>query len=83
MFRLDEYGVIKADYNRISGEHFDKSHVPPPAMTFAKNDALVPPAELRAVLAAEFEKQCRVLCFGPFPSWDEAQARLEEERELL
>ena len=52
-------------------------------MSFAKSDALFPPAELRAVIAAEFETQCRVLCFGPFPTWDEVQARLEDIRELL
>ena len=79
----DEYGVIKADYDRISREHFDKSYVPPPGMSFAKSDALFPPAELGAVLAAEFEKQCCVLCFGPFPSWEQVQARLESVRDLL
>ena len=79
----DEYEVIKADYDRISREHFDKSYVPPPGMSFARSDALFPSAELGAVLAAEFEKQCRVLCFGAFPKWDEVQARLESIRELL
>ena len=83
MLRSDEYAAIKADYDRISREHFAKSYVPPPDMSFAKSDALFPPAELRAVIAAGFEAQCRVLCFGPFPSWDEVQARLEEIRALL
>lgn len=83
MLRSEEYGVIKADYDRISREHFEKSHVPPPDMSFAKSDALFPVAELRAMLAAEFEKQCQVLCFGPFPPWDDVQARLEELRRLL
>jgi len=83
MLQSDEYGVIKADYDRISTEHFEKSYVAPPYMSFAKSDALFPPAELRAILAVEFEKQCRVLCFGPFPSWDDVQARLEEMRQLL
>jgi Nucleotidyl transferase AbiEii toxin, Type IV TA system len=83
MLKSDEYGVIKADYDRISRAHFEKSYVPPPEMSFSKSDALFPSAELRAVLDAEFEKQCRVLCFGPFPSWDGVQARLEELRSLL
>ncbi len=83
MLRSDEYGVIKADYDRISRAHFEKSYVPPPGMSFAQSDALFPPAELRTVIAAGFEAQCRVLCFGPFPSWDEVQARLEEIRALL
>jgi hypothetical protein len=83
MLRSDEYGVIKADYDRISRAYFEKSYVPPPDMSFAKSDALFPSAELRAMLAVEFEKQCQVLCFGPFPPWDHVQARLEELRELL
>ena len=83
MLRSEEYATIKADYDRISREHFDKSYVPPPGMSFAKSDAQFPPAELGAVLAAEFEKQCRVLCFGPFPTWAQVQARLESVRDLL
>jgi hypothetical protein len=83
MLRSEEYGAIKADYDRVSREHFPRSYTPPPGMTFAQSHALFPPPELRAILAVEFEKQCRVLCFGPIPTWDEVQARLEAIRELL
>ena len=83
MLRSDEYGVIKADYDRISTRHFPKSYVPPPDMSFAKSDALFPPNDLQAALGGEFETQCRVLCFGRFPAWDEVRARLEEIRSLL
>lgn len=83
MLRSDEYGAIKADYDLISKSHFAKSYVPPPDMTFAKSDAMFPPAELRAVLGSQFEAQCRVLCFGPFPEWDHLQASFERIRELL
>jgi hypothetical protein len=83
MLRSEEYTAIKADYDRVSREHFPKSYTPPPGMTFAQSDALFPPPDLRAILAVEFEKQCRVLCFGPIPTWDEVQARLEAIRGLL
>jgi hypothetical protein len=83
MLRSAEYGTIKVDYDRISREYFEKSYVAPPDMSFAKSDALFPPTELRATIAAGFEAQCRVLCFGLFPTWDEVQARLEEIRGLL
>jgi hypothetical protein len=83
MLRSEEYGAIKADYDRISREHFEKSYVPPSDMTFAKSDTLFPPVEIRVVIAAGFEAQCRVLCFGPFPTWDKVQARLEAIRVLL
>lgn len=83
MLRSDEYGTIKADYDRISRAHFPKSYVAPPDMSFANSDALFPPTELRAAIAAGFEAHCRVLCFGPFPTWDQVQARMEEIRDLL
>jgi hypothetical protein len=83
MLRSGEYADIKADYDRISREYFAKSYVPPPEMTFAKSDALFPPADLSTMIGAGFEAQCRVLCFGPFPTWLEVQARLEAIRELL
>jgi len=78
-----EYAEIKADYDRISTEHFPKSYVPPPDMTFSKSDALFPPDSLAAALSAEYESQCRVLCFGTFPSWDDVQGRLDAVRALL
>ncbi len=40
-------------------------------MSFAKSDALFPPVELRTAIAAGFESQYRVLCFGPFSRWDD------------
>jgi hypothetical protein len=52
-------------------------------MSFAKSDALLPLAELRAVIGTGFEAQCRVLCFGPIPSRHVVQARLEEIRGLV
>ena len=83
MLRSKEYAAIKADYDRISNEYFPKSYVPPPAMSFAQSDALFPAAELRETISSNFEAQCHVLCFGPFPTWDQVQARLEHVRHLL
>jgi hypothetical protein len=47
------------------------------------SDALFPPADLATQIGAEYERQCRVLCYGPYPSWVEIQAQLLELRELL
>jgi hypothetical protein len=52
-------------------------------MSFAQSEALFPTAELGATLGAEYERQCRLLCYGPFPTWDEVQARFQELRALL
>ncbi len=83
MLNSKEYGDIKTDYDRVSTEHFPKSYVPPPGMSFAKSDALFPPSPLRENLAAEFERQCKVLCFGPSPKWDDLQSKLDAIREWL
>jgi hypothetical protein len=83
MLRSDEYAAIKADYDRISREHFEKSYVPPPDMSFAKSDALFPTGPLQEAIAKVFAEQCRLLCFGPFPAWDVLQARLKEIRDVL
>jgi Nucleotidyl transferase AbiEii toxin, Type IV TA system len=83
MLRSAEYAAIKADYDQISTKYFPKSYMPPPEMSFAKSDALFPSGGLRASIAADFQAQCRVLCFGPSPTWDEVQARFEDIRSLL
>ena len=83
MLRSEEYAALKDDYDRISRQHFEKSYVPPSGMSFSESDALFPPNAIAGELAAEFERQCRLLCFGPFPKWDQVQNRFEELRELL
>jgi hypothetical protein len=83
MLASDEYAAIKADYDRISRGHFSRSYFYPDGMSFARSDALFPPAELSAAIGAEYERQCRLLCYGPYPEWAEIQARLEELRPLL
>ena len=83
MLRSDEYAAIKADYDRISRAHFDRSYFPPEGMRFATSDALFPSADLEPTLSAEYEAQCRTLCYGLFPSWADVRARLQELREVL
>jgi hypothetical protein len=83
MLRSNEYEIIKIDYDKVSSVHFPINYIPPPDMSFAKSDALFPKEDLKEVLAAEFEKQCRILCFGEFPTWGQVQKCLQEMRELL
>jgi hypothetical protein len=52
-------------------------------MRFASSDALFPPADLAQAISAEYQAQCKLLCFGPYPSWREVQDRLLALRELL
>jgi hypothetical protein len=83
MLKSAEYATIKADYDQISRAHFPKSYFHPQDMSFAKSDALFPPTKLAGVIGAEYERQCKVLCYGPFPTWSKVQARLDELRQHL
>jgi hypothetical protein len=83
MLRCEEYAAIKADYDQISRAHFPKSYFYPEGMKFAASEALFPPGGLVAVIREEYEGQCKMLCYGPYPSWAEVQARFSELKELL
>jgi hypothetical protein len=83
MLKSAEYDAIKADYDRLSRAHFERGYVYPDKMRFANSDALFPPAKLAATLSTEYISQCRLLCYGPYPSWTEVLDRFGELRELL
>jgi hypothetical protein len=63
--------------------HFPKSYFCPEGMSFARSDALFPSTDLAAIIGMEYENQCRMLCYGTYPSWTKVQARFMELRELL
>ena len=83
MLASDEYAAIKADYDAISRTYFPQSYFAPDEMSFERSDALFPESELAATIGHEYEFQCRQLCFGSYPSWDEVQARFVALRRLL
>lgn len=83
MLKSAEYDEIKTDYDRVSRQHFDRSYFFPEGMRFAASDALFPTSELEAPLKREYEAQCRLLCYGPYPSWQEIKARFLELRDSL
>jgi len=83
MLRSAEYAAIKADYDEISREHFPRSYFFPEGMSFAHSDGLFPPHDLAARIGPEYEAQCRMLCYGPYPSWDNVRARFLEMRDVL
>lgn len=83
MLGSSEYGEIKEDYERISREYFPAHYFCPDGMSFANSDAIFPDAQLAAVIGPEFERQCRTLCYGDYPSWDEVMERFEAIRSRL
>lgn len=83
MLRFAEYQEIKEDYERISLKFFKKGYVRPPRLSFADSAGIFPGADLRPRIAADYDEQCRTLCYGPHPSFDEVIGRFEEMRSLL
>jgi len=83
MLNSAEYATIKDDYDRISRAHFPKSYFCPDGMSFAKSDALFPTPDLAAIIGPQYEAQCQMLCYGPFPKWTEVQALLLNLRVIL
>ena len=83
MLKSGEYAAIKKDYDAVSREYFPRSYFYPEGMSFANSDALFPSADLAKAIGIEYEGQCKLLCYGPYPSWEEFQARFLEIRDLL
>jgi hypothetical protein len=83
MLASAEYAAIKEDYDRVSTIHFPQSYFRPDGLSFSASAALFPPPDLAAVLKAEYRSQCAQLCFGPYPSWRDVEARFQELRALL
>lgn len=83
MLKSREYASIKADYDHISREHFARDYIPPRGMSFADSEALFPLPALASQLEAEYERQCRQLCYGAYPSWSDVQRRFAGLRGLL
>lgn len=83
MLASSEYASIKEDYDRISRAHFDRDYFFPEGMSFANSDALFPPASIARAIARDYQEQCRMLCYGTFPSWPEVEARFDELRPNL
>lgn len=83
MLRSEEYGQIKADYDRISREYFPEHYFHPDGMRFANSDAIFPVGDLATTLGELYERQCELLCYGPFPTWESVQARFSAMRDVL
>lgn len=83
MLGSPEYQAIKEDYERVSLKFFKKGYKRPPGLSFAPSAGVFPVAEVRAQIVADYDEQCRTLCYGAYPSFDEIVGRFEEIRDLL
>lgn len=83
MLASAEYAAIQRDYEAISLAHFPRDYACPENKDFSRSDALFPPADLSARLGVEYAGQCRQLCYGSYPPWQDVLARFEALRALL
>ena len=83
LLQTDEYARIKDDYERVSLTAFPSSYFRPNDMRFAESDALFPLGDLRSMIATEYAAQCRILCFGDYPYWEEVEQCFNQLRERL
>jgi hypothetical protein len=61
----------EVDYDRVSREYFPKSYFYPEGLRFATSEALFPSENLAKQIVVEYDDQCKMLCYGPSPSWPE------------
>ena len=83
MLRTREYAEIRHDYDQKSRQFFPKSYRSPDGLGFSHSQALFPPDDLGRRLRRDYESQCRILFYGPYPTFDEVLAGFEELREWL
>jgi hypothetical protein len=83
MLKSEEYAQIKADYDRVSRAYFPDHYFYPEKMRFSASDALFPAEGLSKILGVQYEEQCKLLCYGPYPSWKQIMAQFDELRAYL
>jgi len=83
MLSSPEYDEITQDYDQISRRYFPKSYRAPRELRFSQSEALFPTRDLRREIARDYERQCEILFYGPYPRFDEVLAGFEEIRRWL
>ena len=83
MLKSNEYAEIKADYDRISRKYFPDYYSYPADMKFSNSDALFPSEEFSKAIGTQYNEQCKLLCYGPYPEWNEVMLHFTKLRHLL
>lgn len=78
MLATDEYRAIFDDCAEISAREFPTQHAMPDDRSFATSPALIPDDGLRAKLEADYEAECALLFYGPYPTFDQVLERLAQ-----
>lgn len=68
MLESPEYAAIRSDYKAVSLAYFPDHYFEPDGQRFKNSAAIFPSTELARVLGSAYEQQCRMLCYGPYPT---------------
>ena len=71
MLDSPEFSALKADCDRTSRAFFGPAYSAPAGLSFARSPALFPDEALAERLRRAYERDCAVLFFGPYPTFDE------------
>lgn len=82
MLKDGELCDIAKDYRRLTKLYFPRQLLPL-RMDLHESKALFPEGELRSQLGKAYAEQCKSLCYGKHPSFDEVLGQFEDARSLL
>ena len=82
LLNTEEYNNIKQDCCNIGQQHFNNYQLPE-KLSFSNSIAIFPAGEIRQSIAKEYSQQCRNLCYGDYPTWEEIESCFEQLRNLL
>lgn len=68
-----DFRSIKKDCERLSEKYFPSEHSPPEKINFANSEALFPTGDLRKAISKAYTDQCKILCYGSYPSWEKVE----------
>jgi predicted nucleotidyltransferase component of viral defense system len=68
-----DFRSIKQDCDRLSKSYFGKDYLPPANLNFANSLAIFPTGDLRQTVSKAYTDQCKILCYGTYPTWEEIE----------
>jgi len=83
MLKSDEYLDIKRNCDKISQQFFNDMYYQPKDLSFANSKALFPTEDVRSMIVDAHNRQCKNLCYGDYPAWEQVEDRFNELREYL
>jgi predicted nucleotidyltransferase component of viral defense system len=78
-----DFILIKQDCERLSKKYFPSEQSPLKKINFANSEALFPTGDLRKAISKAYTNQCKILCYGSHPSWEDVEECFSSIRSKL